>query len=225
MPDATGEGDPVSNREADYRLVGAEELTLLGGRADDFAGLREVFDWCGARMAEADVWRSVEWTHRMRLEGVEGCEPPPDPTRFVWGRWFGPNGDLEVRREGRAYAWRFVGPAGRDGDERPAGMRSYFGAGPDVTAEEPTNVDGPSVRSGLREGPVRTAHLWHPPKDPEVAGTPPETLSLLRDGDGRLGLRFRAYYDRGVVAAVWYREIVPLAGDPASGGTSGLSKG
>jgi hypothetical protein len=37
------------------------------------------------------------------------------------------------------------------------------------------------------------------------------TLSLLRDGS-RLRLRYTAYYDHGVVAAVRYRRIEPVPG-------------
>jgi hypothetical protein len=100
----------------------------------------------------------------------------------VWGRWFGDAGDVEVRRDGGCFRWRWVGNAGvRPPANVPAEETDFF------TAAE--GHPPPVLRAA-----DDTALLWDR-ADGRVATADTETtLSLLSDGS-RLRLRYTAYYD------------------------------
>jgi hypothetical protein len=120
------------------------------------------------------------------------------------------SGDLEVRRDAGRFRWRWVGNCG----VRPP---------PDVVAVEadffavPEGAPVPVLRPAREE----TALLWDR-ADGRVATADAKTLSLLPSDGSRLRLRYTAYYDRGVVAAVRYRRIEPVPqsaqGRPAEAG-------
>jgi hypothetical protein len=179
--------------------VSGGDLTLVGGTVDESA-VDALVVWL-ADTGAGPWWTFREWTNRMQLvEGlVEGVEElQGDSVRFVWGRWFGAAGDLEVRRDAGRFRWRWVGTGG----VRPP---------PDVAAVEtdfftvPEGAPAPVLRPAGEE----TALLWDR-ADGRVANADAKTLSLLPSDGSRLQLRYTAYYDRGVVAAVRYRRIEPV---------------
>lgn len=178
-------------------LVGGTEMTLVAGRAGSVEEVERLLAW--PREREGPAWWSFrEWTDAMRLtKGIGGLrredgegDRAGDDARFVAGRWFGEGGDLEVWRDGEGFGWRWLGPPG----ERPPGeVESDFFEKDEVRLRR---VDG------------RRALLWDR-RDARVATADAATMRLL-PMDGRMELRYVAYYDRGVVAAVWYRGIVDV---------------
>lgn len=179
------------------RLVGPESLTLVGGvvEADRVDALVE---WLRS-MPVASWWSFREWTDRMRLAaGLAGTGG--DRIRFVWGRWFGEAGDLEVRREGPSFRWRWMGtPESRPPEQIARVDTDFFAAS--------GSVPKPLLRPA--EG---TALLWDG-ADARVATADKETTLARLPLESGLQLRYVAYYDAGIVAAVRYRsiELVPAA--------------
>lgn len=182
-------------------LLDGSGMTFVAGQADAAAeALEPVFAWLGTLRPqdgrEARWWWCAEWTDRVRLEeGPPGV--PEDLPRLVWGRWFGPAGDLEAWREGERFRWRFLGDAGV---RPPPGVEhADFFAGADE--------DGaPRL---LRPGEDRVGLLWKADDARVATADPGTTLRLLAEAPGRLRLCYTPFYDRGVVAAVRYRGIEP----------------
>jgi hypothetical protein len=175
--------------------VGPESLTLVGGTIGP-ERVEALVGWLHGMGLES-WWSFGEWTNRMRLaEGLHG--PGDDPVRFVAGRWFGKVGDLEVRRDGGWFRWRWVGAPGVRPPEPVATVEVDFfdGAG-----------SGPAPL--LRPVWGGRALLWDRADGRVATAETESTLSLLPEGS-RLRLRYVAYYDRGVVAAVRYRRIEHL---------------
>ncbi|HEU4884217.1 MAG TPA: hypothetical protein VFT45_18325 [Longimicrobium sp.] len=176
-------------------LVGSREMSFVAGRAQDAAEVEALLTWLRT-LGPGRWWSFGEWTDGMRLaEGLAGVRRPApgdgagDEARFVAGRWFGKRGDLEVWRDGPGFGWRWLGPP----TVRPPGTAAvdFFGAG------------AGAVR--LRRVAGRRALLWDR-REARVATADGETMALL-PMDGRMALRYVAYYDHGMVAAVWYRRI------------------
>lgn len=186
-------------------LVGPEALTLVGGGAD-VDGVERLVGWLRG-MGLARWWTFREWTHRMRLqEGLADLDD--DLPRLVWGRWFGKVGDLEIRREGSRFRWRWVGARGVRPPEDVAGVEvDFFHHG-----------DGAAPRLRPRWG--GRALLWDR-ADGRVATADADTTLALLPREGRLRLRYVAYDDHGVVAAVRYRSIEPLPAASATPANAG----
>jgi hypothetical protein len=181
---------PSGGLDALPATVGGDKLALVGGWVDAVQ-VDALVDWL-QKADEGPWWSFREWTDRMqlteRLVGTGG-----DEVRLVWGRWFGDAGDLEVRRDGGRFRWRWVGNAG----VRP----------PAEVATEETDFFTAAERD-LRAADD-TALLWDRADGRVATADTKTTLSLLTDGS-RLRLRYTAYYDHGVVAAVRYRRIEPV---------------
>jgi hypothetical protein len=193
------DGDPLAALAAP---VGGDKLALVGGWVDA-AQVDALVAWL-QKAGEGPWWSFREWTDRMRLtEGVAGIGD--DVVRLVWGRWFGDAGDLEVRRDGGRFRWRWVG----DAEIRP----------PEDVAKRDVDFFSASTRTVLRPA-EDTALLWDRADGRVATADTKTTLSLLPD-KSRLRLRYTAYYDRGVVAAVRYRAIEPVPGGRKGGEASG----
>lgn len=187
------DGDPLAALAAP---VGGDKLALVGGWVDA-AQVAAMVEWLH-KAGEGRWWSFREWTDRMQLtKGLAGAGD--DVVRLVWGRWFGDAGDLEVRRDGGRFRWRWVGNAGvRPPANVPAEETDFF------TAAE---GDPPPVLRAADD----TALLWDRADGRVGTADTGTTLSLLPDGS-RLRLAYTAYYDHGVVAAVRYRRIEPVPG-------------
>lgn|GEM_PF-3313503 len=184
--------------------VDGSGMTFVAGRADATTeALEAVFAWAaGLRGADGSAprwWWCAEWTDRV---GLEEAPPgvPEDLPRLVWGRWFGPVGDLELWREGEGFRWRFLGDRGARPPEDVA--HEDFFAGADEDGAPPV----------LRPGGDRVGLLWKRDDARVATADAGTTLRHLFAQPGRLRLRYTPYYDRGVVAAVRYRGIEPLSG-------------
>lgn len=174
-------------------LVGSESLTLVGGVVSG-DGIDGLVDWLRG-MGLARWWTFREWTDRMRLEeGLAG--PADDLPRLVWGRWFGKVGDLEVRRDGTRFRWRWVGAR----DVRP----------PETVAPVEVDFFNPADGSTPRLRPRwgGRALLWDRADGRVATADGDTTLALLTDERRRL--QYVTYDDHGIVAAVRYRSIEPV---------------
>jgi hypothetical protein len=164
---------------------------LVGGAASDGGELSALLDWLGARGAQGERWwRCLEWTDRGRLEQALP-ELPEHLSRLLWGRWFGQAADLELWREGEGFRWRVIA---EPGDEPP---------GIDTRLFDAAGAGGPAT---LRGGAEVTAYLWGA-KEGQVGTADALTLGPLLRAARRATLRYTPYYDRGALAAVWYRGI------------------
>ena len=174
-------------------LIGPESLTLVGGVVDA-DGVERLVGWLRG-LGQARWWTFREWTDRMRLE--EGLDAPGDDLpRLVWGRWFGKVGDLEVRRGGAQFRWRWVGAQGVRPPEAVARVEVDFF----------TPDDGSAPRLRPRWG--GRALLWDRADGRIATADAGTTLALLTDERRRL--RYVTYDDHGIVAAVRYRSIEPV---------------
>ena len=198
------------------RLVGGDALLFRGGVCDieTLERLVEDLSTTSRDRQPSDWWRFAEWTHRMRLQEVEhdrerdtgddGCRCgwwPSDTHLLERARWFGPGGDLEAVRETDRFRWRFVGPRDALGLEGIDDGSDFFddGALLRVGEEEAALLwDAPASATEI-DGDARIRH---------AAAVDARTLALLtemRRGQERrrVRVRYRALYDRGVVAAAW----------------------
>lgn len=88
-------------------LVGPGELAVRGGafRASELE--RFLLSWALPR--QGMPWGLWQWTDCMEMQHGRGM--PGDLEHIERGRVFGPEGDLEIRRERDEFLWRFVGEA------------------------------------------------------------------------------------------------------------------
>lgn len=91
----------------------AKTLSLWGGEFDD----GDLGDFLTAwKLDRRDMpWRLWEWASDLLLEhsAAQSQENPAWQRRREWlerGRLFGPGGDLELRRHGACFRWRWIGP-------------------------------------------------------------------------------------------------------------------
>jgi len=92
-------------QEVNQSQVGRDHLTILGGicAENDLSAFLQQWD---LTQVPYRIWEYVS-------EIVfEKDTLPQNVALLERGRLFGPGGDLELRRDGATFAWRFIGPAG-----------------------------------------------------------------------------------------------------------------
>ncbi|MGH8590756.1 MAG: hypothetical protein ACREXX_15940 [Gammaproteobacteria bacterium] len=112
MPERTTTDEILSvfNRVRNARLVGPEDLRVLGGRFPAWR-LPQFIQLWGDALKEHLPSRIYEHVSRLRIER-RAVAPPADLEALERARCFGPRGDLDVRRDGATIHWRLVGEAG-----------------------------------------------------------------------------------------------------------------
>lgn len=107
-------------------LIGAQDLAVWGGEST--AERLEDFLQTWALPRSGMPWSLWQWTDRMEMQYE--ARSPNDLDYLERGRVFGQDGDLELRRDGDRFLWRFVGEAGT---ALPAGFDStdYWDGRPD----------------------------------------------------------------------------------------------
>lgn len=100
--------------------------------------------------------------------------------------------------------WRVIAAPGAE----PPGTDTRFFAG--------AHAGGPAM---LRRGREVTAYLWGA-NEGQVGTADAATLGPLLRASERATLRYTPYYDRGALAAVWYRGIDGVEGEAASVGSA-----
>lgn len=90
-------------------LVGKGQLSIFGGVCSEDQLLDFVKGWPLAQMP----YRILEYADRIQFERGELKLPSREDIALLErGRMFGEGGDLELRRDGNLFRWRFVGKGG-----------------------------------------------------------------------------------------------------------------
>lgn len=186
--------------------VSQGELAIWGGKfkADKLAAFLDAWDWTSLDMP----WHIWEWVSDIIFEHQSG--PPAlldeDFRRPQWlerARFFGPGGDLELRRDGDCFLWRFVG---RPETTKPCG---FF----DPEADYWTH-DGHAGRQlhvcrrkALLWGQELAGHpgRWHDDRVARARLTYPAASG--QSTKGRAQLRYNEYLYGDDVEAVWWQGI------------------
>lgn len=93
------------------KLVGPEELCVLGGRFEA-ARLQEFAQLWKDALSEYLPHRIYEYVSSLRVGRAAAALPLEEIDSLERARCFGPNGDLDLRRDGSTIYWRLVGEAG-----------------------------------------------------------------------------------------------------------------
>ena len=164
---------------------------IVGGECSE----TELVDWLN-RLDLSDMPIRI-WSYTDRCTfGDEG--PPATAERLERARLFGPGGDLDVRRDGDRFHWRYVGAA----DQAPEGDRLPHPGTPERPVYRRTRQ---ALLWGTRE---KEQKQWF---DDRVAGAgltyfaePP----ALSDGvEERVKVEYREYTQAGRTIAVWLRGL------------------
>jgi len=165
-------------------LWGREHLAIWGGTCSEDILLDFIQDWPLEQMP-CRIWK---YTNRIAFEE----QPPTNATLLERGRLFGVGGDLELRRDGNVFRWRFVGklgirlPKGYDTDEanfwtdnQEAAFHCY---------EETALLWGKRSSEGWYDDRVAAADLRYP-----VDGEPE-----------RVQVHYKTFSRAGCIEFVWF---------------------
>jgi len=161
---------------------GQSDLAIWGGRCAESDLTTFLRQWDVSGM----LFRVWEYVSEIVFEQDS---LPQNVALLERGRLFGPGGDLDLRRDGAAFAWRFVGPAGA---QPPAGdydAQDYWAKQPQAAfrqSEETALLWGESKDDGWRDDRVGAAKLYYP-----VTGK-------------RVQLHYKTFSRAGQVEFVWY---------------------
>lgn len=171
----------------DSPLIGRDALAIWGGFCPESA-LTEFLGAWDLREMPYRIWEFVS-------EIVfERGTMPGNVALLERGRLFGPGGDLELRREGDGFAWRFIGPAGTAPPPAAADAQDYWAHHPDATFFQRTET-------ALLWG-TRRSDAWY---DDRVGAA---RLNYPGEGE-RLQVRYKTFSRAGQVEFVWLTELSP----------------
>ncbi|HEB64996.1 MAG TPA: hypothetical protein ENJ02_05590 [Chloroflexi bacterium] len=170
--------------------VGKEALSIWGGRCAESDLVKFLEQWNNLAQMPYRIW---EYASKIVFEK----DTLPDKAVLLQrGRLFGADGDLEVRRDGEKFAWRFVGPAGTQPPDGDYQTDNYWDAHPDVVFFE---EEASALLWGQRqmnngrwkENRVGAAHLAYP-ADP---------------GWQRVQVHYKTFSRAGRPQFVWYTSL------------------
>ncbi|RME57582.1 hypothetical protein D6779_08390 [Candidatus Parcubacteria bacterium] len=167
--------------------VGKESLSIWGGRCAESDLLKFLEQWNNLTQMPYRIWE-----YASNIVFQKGTLPK-DAILLQRGRLFGEGGDLEVRRDGQEFAWRFVGPAGEQPPDGEYRAENYWEAHPDtVFFEEKT--------SALLWGAWQESDdQW---KDDRVGAAKLDYPDA--DGWKRVQIDYTTFSQEGRVCFVWY---------------------
>lgn len=177
----------IADQVKDGPQIGRADLAVWGGQCpeDHLAAFLQA--WALGNMPYR-IWEYVSEI------SFEQNTLPHSPVLLERGRLFGVDGDLELRREGGVFLWRFVGQAGT---LTPPGFsaQDYWTANPEhqFYCEEQT-----ALLWGKHNGPT-----W---ADDRV-GAAQLNYPFADNTEQRLQLRYRAYRRAGYTALVWFTAL------------------
>lgn len=166
-------------------LLGKEILSIWGGRCAEEDLLAFLQGWDLSNMP----YRIWEYASEIVFE--KGTLPK-NAVLLQRGRLFGEDGDLELRRDGAEFAWRFIGkpeirpPAGYDFDEN-----NFWHRHSDVTFHQ-------YKQTALLWGESQGDGFWF---DDRVAGA---QLTYPAVTGKRVQLHYKVFSRAGQVQFVWY---------------------
>lgn len=105
------------------------DLSIWGGRCAECNLLEFLQKWPLAQMP----YRIWEYASEIAFEQNT---LPQNVALLERARLFGPGGDLELRRDGTAFAWRFVGSADVQPPAGDYGAQDYWAGHPQVTFQQ-----------------------------------------------------------------------------------------
>jgi hypothetical protein len=168
-------------QEVNQPQVGKDHLTILGGICAENDLNTFLQQWDLLQMP----YRIWEYVSEIVFE--KGTLPQ-NVALLERGRLFGPGGDLELRRDGATFAWRFIGQAGVQALTEDANTRNYWTDHPHVTfhqREETALLWGRWNGETWTEDRVGAARLNYP-----------------ANGE-RVQIHYRTYSRAGRVEFVW----------------------
>lgn len=166
--------------------------TIVGGRCR----ATELVDWLnGLDLSPMDI--RIWWFTDHCTIGNDG--PPRSAELLERARLFGEGGDLDLRRDGEVFRWRYVGKAERE----PVGEALAY---PGEAEESPVYCrEREALLWGTREN---GQGQWF---DDRVSGAkltyPVDRLSLSGETEERVKVRFREYTQAGRTIAVWLLDL------------------
>jgi len=101
--------------------VGKEALSIWGGRCAESDLMKFLEQWNNLAQMPYRIW---EYASDIAFEKDS---LPDNAVLLQRGRLFGEGGDLEVRRDGAEFAWRFVGPADAKLPDGKYDAHNYWG--------------------------------------------------------------------------------------------------
>lgn len=178
--------DNLIKQVVDGPQVGKNDLAIWGGTcAED-----EVEDFLAGWALKEMPYRIWESTDRIKFKKEEEVRVP-NLALLERGRLFGPGGDLDLRRDGDTFHWRFVGapdvrlPEGYDAKENDFWEQHPYAKFHCYTER--------ALLWGKREG-----KRWH---DDRVAAA--ELNYPAPDGAQRVEVEYKVYSRAGRVEFVW----------------------
>ncbi len=168
-------------------------------------------DWPTIRGDECAAGDLLEWLKKLDLSGMKfriweftdrctiGTDAPPQQVeRLERARLFGESGDLDIRRDGQRFLWRYVGAA-----ENAPACEEMEWPGSDVNPVY--RRERTALLWGTRE---RQQTQWF---DDRVSGASltyfPNPTPLDEGVEERVQVQFREYTQAGRVLAVWLRGL------------------
>lgn len=171
-------------KEIQKSQIGPKDLSIWGGNIPEAEIGKFLEGWDNLPEMPYRIW---EYVSDIVFEKVT---LPNEPALLQRGRLFGEGGDLELRRHGREFLWRFVGPAkvhpptgydAQDYWESHAGVTFY-------QREATALLWGERKQDRWADDRVGSAFLTYPAND---------TWS-------RVQLHYRTYSRAGRIQFVWY---------------------
>ena len=165
-------------------VVGSEQLSILGGVCPE----DQLLDFAKGWPLEQMPYRIWEYTDRIQFER-DKLPAQEDIVLLERGRLFGEGGDLDLRRDGDLFRWRFIGQA-EVAPPKGCEAEDFWDAHGDVTFHCYTET---ALLWGERGG-----DHWH---DERVAAA---DLRYPVDGEPeRVQVKYKVYSRAGQVQFVW----------------------
>ena len=168
--------------EVTQSQCGRDTLSLWGGRCAE-SNLSEFLRQWDLSEMPFRVW---EYVSKIAF-GQDTL--PQNVALLERGRLFGEGGDLELRRDGAAFAWRFVGPAGIQPPTGDYGAQDYWASPPEVTFHQ---CEATALLWGKWNG-----EKW---ADDRVGAA---TLDYPKPGE-RMQISYKTFSRAGQVEFVWF---------------------
>ena len=179
-------------KEVQQPRYGRSDLSIWGGRCKEEDLLTFLQGW----PLETIPYRIWEYVSEIEFDRDT---LPNNPVLLERGRLFGEGGDLEIRRDGNTFLWRFIGPAGVRPPEGPYDARDFWA----THSEEQTHRQE-EVRFHRREESVLLWGKFEPEKGRwEESRVGAARLEYPAAGE-RIRLRYYAFSRAGRVEFVWF---------------------
>jgi hypothetical protein len=180
----------LAQMEEDRQRFNKHRPTIVGGQCAEV----KLLEWLGKLKLDDMPVRIWEFTDHCTI-GPEG--PPANAERLERARLFGEGGDLELRRNGNEFRWRYIGKA----DHAPKDDKAQALAWPDDADSPVYCSERRALLWGTREGEQKQ---WFEDRVSGAALTyltdPPSLPDKMRE---RIWIKFLEYTQAGRTLAVW----------------------